>query len=648
MTGLPGLGDDLDIVTFDIFDTLLHRKVRAPVDVFELVRLKAFESDYALHHHAFLDTYAAARRAAEAAARKVRRETATEGEITLDDIFAQMQRDHDLPQDLVAFLRETELSLETAVLFASPQGLELYREARGRGLSVGFLSDMYLPAGWIAAKLVAEGFEGADALPLYVSGEHGATKYSGRLYRLAAEQQGWALDPRWLHVGDNRKADITQAEALGLRTRLAEWADVRNTPQPDEAAYGQNAVQAVTGFADCRPSLAFQPEGELERIGYRVFGPLLFGFTIWLLWQARQRGLGKLVFVARDGQLPMQLFDRLKARAGCGAVRSEYFYMSRKVGYLTGMREWDEAQTHRITGGRGAKSARRSFQAVGLDATAYQEDLARFGIPDLDAGLPPDEAWRVKKALSAASMDILAANATRRRDLQEYYTDAMEGEERIGFVDIGWVGNIQRLFANSLPDSTARTRIDGLYLGQLPGCAFNEARGIRMQSFMTRDAYALPIQKALHAGGIELLEFAMTADHGTTIDLARDADGIIRPVLETPSDQERDYAQRAMRVQAGIQRFQDEQAWLLDRFDLETLSGPHWAQPLLRLITDPTPDEIAALANLTHSDAPGTNAERIPLVVPLDGWRRFSPPHRRGARKASYWKAAFDKLHALT
>lgn len=639
------LPDGTRVVTFDIFDTLLHRRLRAPVDVFELVRLKAFETDFALLHHDFLDGYAAARREAEARARKQVLKDAEEGEIVLDEIFAQLEKDHGLPHALVDFLKRTELELEEAVLFASPEGLHRYHAARQKGLPVAFVSDMYLPSAWISAKLVREGFEGADTLPLYVSGEHRASKRSGRLYRKVAQEQGWDLDGSWLHVGDNRKADIEAARSLGLETELASWADVRNVPQPEESDFGLNAISAIMAFTEFRPSQAGQPTDVLEQIGYRTFGPLLFGFTLWLLTRSRNRGLDRLLFVARDGLLPKDLFDMLKDRAGCGHVTTEYFYLSRKAGYLTGMREWDREQTRRITRGRRGKTARRSFRGVGLDAEAYREDLARFGIPDIDEIIPPEKADKVIRALDAVFPEVLRSNAAAREALQSYYLDALGGEAPIGFVDIGWVGNIQRLFVNSLPDSTARERVFGLYLGQLPSCSFNEARGIRMESFMTRGRYRAPIQKALHIGGLELLEFAMTADHGTTILLEPDGDGKIRPVLEDRSQEEKDYAARAMRVQDGIRRYAADHAWLLDHFDGETLALPHWAQPLLQLVTEPTPEEVAALADLTHSDALGSNSERLPLVVPLTGLKCRSPSHRREAREKSFWKAGFDSLY---
>ncbi|RYH10980.1 hypothetical protein [Tropicimonas sp. IMCC6043] len=644
MTGWAELTEDVEVVTFDVFDTLLHRKVRAPVDVFELVRLKAFESDFALQHQAFLDGYAAARRDAERAARRAREARSGDTEIRLDEIFAQMRDDHDLPDALVRFLKATELSLEDTLLFASPEGLERYTAARTAGRKLGFLSDMYLPSEWILGKLERAGFQGATELPLFVSGEHRVTKRSGQLYRLAAAAQDWPLSPAWLHVGDNRRADVEMADGLGLRTEFATWADVANTAQPEESTFGGNAVAAIAGFAECRPSRIFQPEGTLEQIGYRSFGPLLFGFTLWLAWQSRRLSLGKLLFIARDGRLPFRLFEMIRSSAGCDAVEAEYFYMSRQVGYLTGMREWDSEQTRRITIGRRPKSARRSFGAVGLDAVDHLEELARFGIEDIDRPVAPSESWRVAKALDAVHMEVLQKNASARADLQTYYQQALGDAKRVGFVDIGWVGNIQRLFANSLTEPGDRDRLIGLYLGMLPGAAFNEARGLQMEGFMTSGPERDRVQAALHAGGLQLLEFAMTADHGTTVGLERDSDGRIVAVLETPSREEVEYAGKAMRVQQGITRFVEEHLYLLDHFSPETLARQCWGEPLLRLVEHPTPEEARALAGLTHSDALGSNSERLPLVVPLTGWRRHLPSQRRQACTASYWKGGFDAL----
>lgn len=64
------------------------------------------------------------------------------------------------------------------------------------------------------------------------------------------------------------------------------------------------------------------------------------------------------------------------------------------------------------------------------------------------------------------------------------------------------------------------------------------------------------------------------------------------------------------------------------------------------MVADPDPVELAELASLTHSDAPGANDARLPLAARQPWNVRLSSGRRRRARDRSFWKAAFDKLNA--
>ena len=90
------------IVTFDIFDTLVHRKVRAPVDVFEMVRLKAFEIEDSWKHHDTFDRFPDDRILAENLAREKRRaDSLSEGEVTFDEIYESFAKISLLPIETI-------------------------------------------------------------------------------------------------------------------------------------------------------------------------------------------------------------------------------------------------------------------------------------------------------------------------------------------------------------------------------------------------------------------------------------------------------------------------------------------------------------------------------------------------------------------
>ena len=59
----------VDIVSFDIFDTLLHRLTFAPMDVFDAVRSSFLTEELALFHPKLIDNFPHLRRLSEHNAR---------------------------------------------------------------------------------------------------------------------------------------------------------------------------------------------------------------------------------------------------------------------------------------------------------------------------------------------------------------------------------------------------------------------------------------------------------------------------------------------------------------------------------------------------------------------------------------------------
>ncbi|MDE3080020.1 MAG: HAD-IA family hydrolase [Paracoccaceae bacterium] len=638
----------IDVVSFDIFDTLLHRLVLAPVDVFELVRLRAFEDSRSLLSHAVLDNFSTDRVAAEAKARSVRvAEHGGEGEITLDEIYAQWQLETGAQAELADWLKGMELECEAHLLHASVKGKAVYDAARKAGCRILLLSDMYLPSDFLRKKLVDEGFDEVSAYPLYVSGEERRSKHMGTLYGHVAKAEALQLGPHWLHVGDNLHADVTKAQEAGLKCHHATWAKIRNVPTVRPNAYGSGNLLASLMAALKEPHARSRiPDNPMERIGYQVWGPMLFGFSCWLLSHFKNARIEHAIFVARDGYLLQQLFETCAARLPDTGLTSEYLYMSRKTGYKTGVRDWHFERTWYYVAGKSNMSTRKIFAVAGINAEDYRDVLSSYGITDIDLVLTAELKSRAVHALNTIHMAVLQRTAENRRNLSKFYDETMAGKKRVALVDIGWVGNIQRCFLHSLRDPIASTRLSGYYLGlHRDHIRLNAELGMSMQGYLNISDKYEELNKALLNGGVELLEFVLTAPHGSTIDLSLDDTGSISPVLEPVDEQEKAYQALAGRAQAGVKRFVNDYAFLLDWLSPDTLANPVWADSFLDLVMDPDQEALDNLAIITHSDGPGTNAYRLTLAPKLPPYSASNQAAWKAAREAAFWKAAFDKLN---
>lgn len=636
-----------ELVSFDIFDTLVHRRLKAPVDLFEFVRVRMYETDHALFHDGHLANFAPKRIEAERLSRDRRqRDFGGEGEVTLDEIYREFGILTGCDGGLLKVLRETELDLERKVLVASPKGKALYDQHRAAGHRLALISDMYLPGDWLLDMLEGCGFEGARSLPIFVSGEVRLSKHTGTLFPHVQKHFGLANTGRWLHVGDNLTADIRNAAQHGLQTLHADWSQVDNRVVRAAPAHADHVIGSVLDFLQTPQSQQYIPSDPLEAIGYRIFGPMLFGFTCWLLARAAQEKYAKMLFIARDGWLPQQLFDGLKGRVGLGGIQSEYLYLSRRTAYQAGIREWDTDANWHFVAGQTKRSVSRCLQNVNVEAAAQQRQLAAFGLEDFDQPRDHQDHLRIKTLIDTLFAQSLSATAMRRAELASYYDQAVGAAGKVAIVDIGWHGNIQKALVHSASDPLLRDRVEGLYLGTLAGSSRLVENGHRLAGWMCNRGNPDHVQQLLFTGGVELLEFAMTADHGSAIDLRRNAAGQVEPVLEELGEAEAEYRAKAMRLQSGIRAFCADFDFLLDFLQPQTLASTAWITPFLRLVADPDPIELTELASVTHSDAPGATDIRLPLASRQPEIVRRTNDLRRHARERAFWKAAFDKLNA--
>jgi predicted HAD superfamily hydrolase len=632
------------VVSFDIFDTLVHRRVRAPVDVFEAVRLAALRDRLALLNHDRLASFPHQRIRAEREAREILSATQRgEGEVRFEEIYDRYETISGCNKEFRNLLQLTELRLERTLLFASHAGLERYNQLKAQAQRVMFISDMYLPSDWLLSVLEDLGFQDARSVPIFVSGEYRKSKHSGALYQLIRDKYAISKDDRWLHVGDNHSADIANARAQGLETLHADWAAVDNRRVSSGNAQNEYLIRSIIDFLEQPQAKRFVPEEEYASIGYRRFGPIIFGFLVWVMAKTKELGLEKLVFIARDGWLPFDLFKALKHEMGLEAVEEDYIYFSRQAGFLTGIRGWDVDRVWPL-GARVKRKVSESLATVGLTVETFPHLIERHGLRAEDT--ITNQKYGDARALLLNSFEpILKICADQREKFGPYFESVFKAGAKTGLVDIGWHGNIQKYLIESLNPRFRKEQFTGLFLGLHPPAAAIRERGYNMHGWIVDRGQPSHVQDYLVSGGVELLEFALTSNHGTTLGFKVVEDGSVTPILEDLQPEEAVYRERAMKVQGGIRKFAEDYRFLLREFDAASICSTAWSLPFERLVVDPTPLEIELLADLSHSDTAGTTLSRVPLAERQSWSVRALPGRRNRARKMAYWKAAFDRLN---
>ncbi len=186
---------DYEVISFDIFDTLVKRTVGEPEAVFLLMEQREQ-----------LPNFCQCRIEAEKVARK---QTAT-GEVTLSEIYEAM---HWLDADERERLKNLEKQLEIEVAVANEILFSLYQRCISEGKRIIIITDMYLDRETITQILGTNGITGYERL--YISQELGQSKNKGDLFAHVKEDM---KNSSIIHIGNAFRSDYWNAIRCGIKS----------------------------------------------------------------------------------------------------------------------------------------------------------------------------------------------------------------------------------------------------------------------------------------------------------------------------------------------------------------------------------------------------------------------------------------------
>lgn len=185
-----------DEVSFDIFDTLLFRRVEKPTDVFFLVEQRLSVSGFGQY-----------RAECERLARQKKHKKCGSWEVSFAEIYAQMTA---YSAEQKKEFQQAELSIEAEQMFANPVMKELAESLTARGVKLIVISDMYLDGETLSQLLCNCGFPPFSRI--YVSSKEGVSKSEGALFRRVFELEHWA-GKQIAHIGDNFHSDVMMGKS---------------------------------------------------------------------------------------------------------------------------------------------------------------------------------------------------------------------------------------------------------------------------------------------------------------------------------------------------------------------------------------------------------------------------------------------------
>ena len=455
--------DAHEAVSFDIFDTLVTRRLSRPEVVFDVIEYRHTRADAAPipFFHERMQT----------AGQVLGMYNGTRDDISVDEIYCHMPFFND-----AAFEKEIEITM----CIPHPAGQELYRYALERGKKIYISSDMYLDRTTIEVILRDNGISGWDRLLL--SSDIGVKKDTGRLYNILkqhAASDGVAQD-RILHIGDNWQGDIRQAREAGLSAvRISpvseQYEKLIPLPDTDARSLSQTGriwesfcTQTAALWCDEEPSLSTDV---LTRLGFEVSGPLAAMMAIHARKIADSVSARKLVFMARDGRIIKKAFDTLyDAEIAAGRYETPYLHLSRAtVVSATFENPLSPTDIYFLVDGLhlAQKPVRYFLGKAGLDADDPEvKKIVERHFRTVDAVPNWNDLGTLTKMFREMSELVHTTNLPKRKALAKYLQDnGITDEENVIVVDVGWLLNIQSRVDRFLRENGARTRMTGCYVG---------------------------------------------------------------------------------------------------------------------------------------------------------------------------------------
>lgn len=446
-------GGSVRLHSVDIFDTVLVRAVGHPTAVFLL--LGNAQSRDGLTGIS-PEMFARARWDAENRAR------ANHGEETsLDQIVGELSWAFDLKPGQARALRERELELEARLLRKVPHAPEWVARLRIDG-RVAFVSDTYYPRLFLLDQLRRHGLWD-DRDSLYVSWELGREKRTGRLFPALAQHERMGRRAI-VHYGNDRVADVVGPRRSRVRTRPVTAANANRYEQILETfSFATGGLSSLLAGASrlARLEDAGAP-GVAAAITSTVAGvaaPTLVGYVLHIMRDAARRGLERLYFVSRDGQVLHEVAQGLAGRAD-GPSDLRYLYGSRQAWNLPAITRIDEDHLAWILFATDFRSVRSILARVKLTPEEISAVLTASGFapPAWSENLRPQQVRSLGVLLQTppvAARIIATAEAQRAVLVQYLDQEGLMDDVRYGVVDIGWRGRMGANLSTVLRDAGA-------------------------------------------------------------------------------------------------------------------------------------------------------------------------------------------------
>ena len=420
---------DYDVISFDIFDTLILRPFQKPVDLFPII-------GYRHRFSGFNRTFTAIRRQSETEAREYARVMEHNPEINIFQIYDVMAKYTDIPADKGV---ETEFQAEMDYCFANPYMLQVFKILRSQGKKIIIASDMYFPEEYLKKLLEKNGYTGYDKL--YVSCDYKACKGTGELYKIILKDYPDIAPEKIIQVGDNRHSDVDMARSNGLSA-----FHYQNVQEAGEK-YRADGMSPIVGsyYAGIVNTHLYNGTKKYPfyyEYGFTYMGLYIYGMCRWIHEKALREGIDKIIFLSRDGYIYRNVFNMFYHDVdNC----YEFWSRSAAMRYSVAKRNYLEF-IDRYVDLRAIDSNKDGVHVLVVDLLTSLEirelsnDLYKFGLQPGDI-VSVRNKDSIKNFVWEHKEYILEKYARSEAYIHSAFRKAIGNAKTVALIDVGWTGH---------------------------------------------------------------------------------------------------------------------------------------------------------------------------------------------------------------
>lgn len=420
--------DKYDLISLDIFDTILHRTVPKPEDLFLIIARKAKKANLLcedISEQEFKDL----RIGMESKARLESQNKTGSREVILKDIwdYAPYYINKEKMYNL-------EIETETQHTYLNIILLSLIKNLTRKKKRIILTSDTYFTKNQLRRILCKKDIIFKE-LGIYASCEYRKSKYNGTLFDTILIKE--AIEAKKIiHIGDNYTADYIYPKKKGIKT--IHLACLQQSTEYIKSSallghYGEidpfNSYRRIYGLVDTSNNY-------FCKFGFEILAPILFSWSLQIVTNCKKRNITKLLPLMREAILLKQPLE-IAAKILNYKIDIEELFVSRHSTLVPSFNGLEQEAITKLLSIRNY-TTNDFINHWGLEAfsdeilSEKKESFVELYSTDKFKKLLSDNNFRSQ---------ALTKSITERKKINLYFKKRFGNHKKVAFVDLGPAGN---------------------------------------------------------------------------------------------------------------------------------------------------------------------------------------------------------------